>query len=169
MTVAEMFIDARHPAAPAVCRVRAWPLPAGSPHHAERGARAIIREVLSDANVRRDDVLETENIVAELTINAIQHAPPPYELRIVFVGGLWPTWCEVADAGTDVERIRQGLRGTAGPVDAVLGDLSERGRGLLMVSGLCDGRCAAYPTTICQISSPGKAVGFALPGAGRMG
>ena len=27
-----------------------------------------------------------------------------------------------------------------------------------------DGRCAVYPTTVCQTGAAGKAIGFALPG-----
>jgi anti-sigma regulatory factor (Ser/Thr protein kinase) len=165
MTVAEMSIDEHHYAAPDLCRVRIWSLPAGSPHHAERGARTIIRDVLRAANVSHDEVRDTEGIVAELAVNAVQHAAPPYELRIVFVGRIWPTWCEVADCGSDLERVQRGLRGAAALSDDAMPDLAERGRGLLMVSGLSAGRCAAYPTTVCQTNSSGKAVGFALPGA----
>lgn len=164
MTVAEMPIDAQHPAAPAVCRVRVWPLPADSAHQAERSARTIIRSVLGAAGAGRDDVLDTENIVAELAVNAVQHAVPPYELRVVFVGQMWPTWCEVADSGTNVERVRRRLRGSTALPDDMTLELDECGRGLLMVSGLCDGRCAAYPTTVCRTNAAGKAVGFALPG-----
>jgi len=86
MTVAEMPTNAHHPAAPALCRVRVWPLPAGLAHHAERIARAIIRSVLADSDVGREGVLEAEIIVAELAVNAVQHALPPYELRVVFAG-----------------------------------------------------------------------------------
>src|SRR5262245_52608597 len=125
MTVAEMPIYAHQPAAPAICRVRVWPLPAGSAHRAERSARTIIRGVLR-AGVGRDDVLEAETIVAELAVNAVLHAVPPYELRIVLVGQIWPTWCEVADSGTDLERVRRRLGGASVP------GLSEGGRGLLM-------------------------------------
>ncbi|HZB33905.1 MAG TPA: ATP-binding protein [Streptosporangiaceae bacterium] len=161
MTVAEMPIDAHHPAAPAVCRVRVWPLPPGSAHHAETSARTIIRGVLRATGTGRDEVLEAETIVAELAVNAVQHAIPPYELRIVFMGRVWPTWCEVADGGPGLERVRQRLGGPA-----VVSELTERGRGLVMVSGLSAGRCAAYLTTVCQTQAAGKAVGFALPGAG---
>jgi anti-sigma regulatory factor (Ser/Thr protein kinase) len=167
MAVAEISIDASHPAVPGLSRVRAWPLPhAGSPHHAERRARTIIRSVLGSAHVRRDDVLDTEIIVAELAVNAVQHAAPPYELRIVFVGAVWPVWCEVADGGAGLERVRQRLRGPAAVSAGAVPELAERGRGLLMVGGLSGGRCAAYPTTVCHTNSAGKAVGFALPGAG---
>jgi anti-sigma regulatory factor (Ser/Thr protein kinase) len=159
MTVAEMPIDAHHPAAPAMCRVRVWPLPAGAAHHTERTARTIIRGVLRAADTARDDVLESETIVAELAVNAVQHSVPPYELRVVFMGKVWPAWCEVADGGTDLERVRRRLAGVA-----LVSELTERGRGLLMVSGLSAGRCAAYLTTVCQSQAAGKAVGFALPG-----
>jgi anti-sigma regulatory factor (Ser/Thr protein kinase) len=173
MTVAELSIDARHPAAPGLCRVRVWPLPAASAHCAERGARTIVRDVLAAAGVRPGDVLETESIVAELAVNAVQHAAPPYELRIVFAGTVWPTWCEVADGGADVDRIRWrppggGAATTATSAEAVP-ELAEGGRGLILVGGLSGGRWAAYRTTLCQNNAVGKAVGFALPGAGRDG
>ena len=169
MTVAEVCIDGQHPAEPALCHVRVWSLPGGSPHEAERRARAIIRDLLRDVGASRDHVLETEHIVAELAVNAVQHAVPPYELRIVFVGTQWPAWCEVADSGSDLERIQGLLNGTAAVSDAGTPELAECGRGLLMVTGLCEGRCAAYPTTVCQTNSPGKAVGFCLPGAATRG
>jgi anti-sigma regulatory factor (Ser/Thr protein kinase) len=163
MTVAEMPTDAHHPTAPAVCRVRVWPLPAGPAHHAERTARTIIRGVLADADAGRDAVLDAETILAELAVNAVQHAVPPYELRVVFVGQLWPAWCDVADSGSDLERVRHRLGNAAMPGDA-LAELTTRGRGLVMVNGLSAGRCAAYLTTVCQSNAAGKAVGFALPG-----
>jgi anti-sigma regulatory factor (Ser/Thr protein kinase) len=162
MTVAEMPIHAHHPAAPALCRVGVWPLPAGPAHHAERTARTIIRTVLADA--RRDDVLEAETIVAELAVNAVQHAVPPYELRIIFAGQTWPAWCEIADGGNDLARVRRRLGDAMS--GAAMSELTVRGRGLVMVSGLSAGRCAAYPTTVCQTNAAGKAVGFALPGTG---
>lgn len=167
MTVAEMPMNARDPAVPAVCRVRVWPLPADPAHHAERAARAIIRDVLHDADAKRDDVAEAETIVAELAVNAVQHAVPPYELRVVFVGRAWPAWCDVADSGTDLERVRRRLGDAAVPGGAMC-ELALRGRGLVMVNGLSGGRCAAYLTTVCQTDAAGKAVGFALPGAGRV-
>jgi anti-sigma regulatory factor (Ser/Thr protein kinase) len=166
MTVAEMPIDAQHPAAPALCRVRVWPLPAESAHHAETSARTIVRGVLRDSDAGRDDVLEAEIIVAELAVNAVQHAVPPYELRVEFVGWAWPTWCEVADGGTDLRCVQRRLGAAAAGDDDAMPELTTRGRGLLMVHGLSAGRCAAYPTMVCQSNKPGKAVGFALPGGG---
>jgi anti-sigma regulatory factor (Ser/Thr protein kinase) len=167
MTVAEMPMNAPHSAVPVVCRVRVWPLPASPAHHAERAARAIIRGVLHDADANRDDVAEAETIVAELAVNAVQHAVPPYELRVVFVGQTWPAWCDVADSGTELERVRRRLGDAAVPGDAMC-ELKLCGRGLAMVNGLSGGRCAAYLTTVCQTDAAGKAVGFALPGAGRV-
>ena len=166
MTVAEMPVEAHHPAVPAIYGVRVWPLPAGSAHHTERTARSIIRDVLAAVDAGRDDVLEAEMIVAELAVNAVQHAVPPYELRVVFVGQGWPAWCEVADGGTDLDRVRRRLGAAATGPDDAPPELTVRGRGLVMVNGLSAGRCAAYPTTVCQTNEAGKAVGFALPGAG---
>jgi anti-sigma regulatory factor (Ser/Thr protein kinase) len=166
MTDAEMPIDAHHPAAPALCRVRVWPLPTSPAHHTERTARTIIRNLLADTGAGGDAVLEAEIIVAELAVNAVQHAKPPYELRVIFVGQRWPTWCDVADGGTDLERVRRRLGDAAAVPDDAPPELTVGGRGLVMVYGLSGGRCAAYLTTVCQTDTAGKAIGFALPAPG---
>jgi anti-sigma regulatory factor (Ser/Thr protein kinase) len=168
MTVAEMCIDVQQLFTPSLCRVRMWLLPAGSPYHAERRARTILRDVLGRTGVVDDDVLDAEHIVAELAVNAVRHAAPPYELRVVFVGEVWPVWCEVADSSPKPEDVQWRLRrAVETPVgDGMLAELSEHGRGLRMAAGLSDGRCAAYATTVCQTGAAGKAVGFALPRVG---
>jgi anti-sigma regulatory factor (Ser/Thr protein kinase) len=168
MTVAEMCIDMQQLVAPSLCRVQVWLLPADSPHHAERRARTILRDVLSRTDAADDDVLDAEHIAAELAVNAVQHGASPYELRVVFVGEFWPVWCEVADSDPEPDGVRRWLCHAAGaPVgEGVIAELSESGRGLQMAAGLSDGRCAAYATTVCQTSAAGKAVGFALPRIG---
>jgi anti-sigma regulatory factor (Ser/Thr protein kinase) len=166
MTVAEVCEEMHQPAALGLCRVRVWLLPTGSSHHAECSARAIIRDVLQGSGATDDDVLEAEHIIAELAVNAVQHAVPPYELRIVFVGDVWPVWCELADGSPALDRVRQLLHSATTPVsDGVIPELSEGGRGLRLVGGLSNGRCAAYSAVLCRTGTAGKAVGFALPGA----
>jgi anti-sigma regulatory factor (Ser/Thr protein kinase) len=134
-----------------------WSLPANSAHRAEDRARVLLRDSLQQANIARDDVLDAETIVAELAVNAIQHATPPYELRIFSIGGSLPIWCEVVDGDPVPDVLRERLRSSGET------GLSERGRGLQLVDGLSDGRWAVYPTTSSRTGNPVKAVGFALP------
>jgi anti-sigma regulatory factor (Ser/Thr protein kinase) len=138
-------------------RMAVWSLPADSAHRAERRARALLRSSLQRAGVACDDVLDAETAVAELAVNAVQHATPPYELRVFYVGGSLPIWCEVVDGGPVTDVFSEHLRL---PEDM---GLSERGRGLRMVEGLSDGRCATYPSSLSRTGIPAKAVGFALP------
>jgi anti-sigma regulatory factor (Ser/Thr protein kinase) len=139
------------------CRMATWSLPADSAHRAERRARALLRRSLRQAGIAHDDVLDAETAVAELAVNAVQHATPPYELRVFYVGASLPVWCEVVDGGPVTDVFRDDLRS---PEDI---GLSEGGRGLRMVEGLSDQRCAAYPSTLSPTGDPAKAVGFALP------
>jgi anti-sigma regulatory factor (Ser/Thr protein kinase) len=134
-----------------------WSLPADCAHRAERRARALLRSSLQQAGIACDDVLDAETAVAELAVNAVQHATPPYELRVFYIGGSLPIWCEVVDGGPFTDVFSEHLRL---PEDV---ELSERGRGLRMVEGLSAERCAAYPSTLSRTGGPAKAVGFALP------
>jgi anti-sigma regulatory factor (Ser/Thr protein kinase) len=133
-----------------------WSLPADCAHRAGRRARALLRSSLQQAGIAYDDVLDVETAVAELAVNAVQHATPPYELRVFYVGGSLPIWCEVVDAGPVIDVFSE----IRLPEDV---ELFERGRGLRMVEGLSDERCAAYPSTLSRTGDPAKAVGFALP------
>jgi hypothetical protein len=81
-------------------------------------------------------------------------------------------WCEVADSNPELEGVRRRLRGAddipsaSDVLPEMIPELSESGRGLQLAGGLSYGRCAVYPTTICQTGTAGKAIGFALPGIG---
>jgi anti-sigma regulatory factor (Ser/Thr protein kinase) len=134
-----------------------WRLPAGSAHRAEVRARSLVRQALHEAGIAAGDIIEAETVVAELAVNALQHALPPYELRIFYVGGSLPIWCEVIDGGPIVDVIAEHLRTSEDT------NLAEGGRGLQIVHGLTDGRCTAYPTGASHLDVLGKAVGFALP------
>lgn len=132
-----------------------WSLPTDSAHRTEVRARSLLRGALREAGIAEDDLLDVETVVAELALNAAQHAIPPYELRIFYVGGHLPIWCEVVDGGPITNVIAKHLRTPEEP------GMAEGGRGLQIVHGLTDGRCAAYPTSASGVR--GKAVGFALP------
>lgn len=143
-----------------LCRMSVWHLPCNSAHRAEKSARAAVRRALLQAGIGEDDIFDADSAVAELAVNAVQHARPPYELRILSLGGQLPIWCEVVDSG---------------PFGDVFGEyvpdeeLSEHGRGLRLVDGLSAQRCAAYPTSALRTGAAAKAVGFALPCRGRCG
>jgi anti-sigma regulatory factor (Ser/Thr protein kinase) len=65
----------------------------------------------------------TELIVSELLTNAIRHAEPPIELRMILDDSLS---CEVSDASSAAPRLRRADR------------YDEGGRGLLLVAQLAD-------------------------------
>jgi anti-sigma regulatory factor (Ser/Thr protein kinase) len=98
----------------------------------EHRARRLVTDVLAAAGVEAelDDV---ELAVNELITNARQHAPGPYELRIVF--GPTSVMVAVVDGGADhAELARRFLNAAAGGVAD-----GESGRGLQIVAGLFPG------------------------------
>lgn len=126
-------------------------------------ARALVRDVLLAAGVPAGRIDDAELIVGELGANAEVHACPPYELR-VFQLADGPARFELADSAPGLERICAAfarLR-TAPDLDPLL--MAEHGRGLLMTYLLSGGDCQAYATTLLHTATPGKAVGFSLPG-----
>lgn len=137
---------------------------------AGRRARAIVREVLTEAGVREPEVADAELAVGELAANAETHSYGPYEMRIVLVDG-HPAWCEVVDADEDLAGIPEmfaELRSNVVPDDLVSGEElpQENGHGLAIVHRLSGGRCEAFPAVLHTTGLPGKAVAFALPGSG---
>ncbi|MBG0818672.1 hypothetical protein [Planomonospora sp. ID82291] len=133
------------------------------PGTAARRARAVIREVLLWSGIDAGSIGDAESAVAELAANAEAYARCPYELRVVFDGGR-PAWCEVVDGDPDLGGIPAVLdRLRTGGDEPALGLFGERGRGLLLVHLLSEGRCRAYPTRTCATGTSGKAVAFALP------
>ncbi|WP_424533931.1 hypothetical protein ACOZ38_26850 [Sphaerisporangium viridialbum] len=142
-------------------RVLVTRLRAGS---ASRGARAAVRGALARAGVAAAGIGDAEIIVAELAANAEKHACGPYELRIHCLSGI-PMWCEMVDGEQDLGEIPAMLAylHTAEEVD--LGPFAESGRGLFLAHALSGGHCYAYPTTMSEGGTAGKAVAFALPTA----
>ncbi|WP_405139947.1 ATP-binding protein [Sphaerisporangium sp. NBC_01403] len=134
-------------------------LPYGS---AARRARTVIRDVLQQAGLARDAVIDAEIIVGELAANAERHARQPYELRVFHIGGV-PTWCEVVDGDPEPEKIRHAFQRLSTLPEPDLSLLAENGRGLLMTYELSQGHCQAYRTTTITTDAPAKAVAFALP------
>jgi anti-sigma regulatory factor (Ser/Thr protein kinase) len=74
----------------------------------------------------------TELIVSELVTNAIRHAQPPIQLRMILDGALS---CEVSDASSSAPHLRRADR------------YDEGGRGLLLVAQLAEGWGSRYTRT----------------------
>lgn len=136
------------------------PLRPGSVAH---DARALVRELLRAAGTAAERIDDAELIIGELGANAEVHAAPPYELR-VSQPATGPVRFELADSGPGVARIHavfEHLR-TTPDLEPLL--MAETGRGLLLTYLLSGGDCHVHPTTLRHTATPGKAVGFALPG-----
>jgi anti-sigma regulatory factor (Ser/Thr protein kinase) len=142
-----------------------WPL-SDRPVSAIR-SRTLIRGALTVLGLTEETVDNAVLMVSELVTNALRHAYPPYELRIR--RGPGTITCEVVDCLRLLPTIPapEHAELTLADIDAVdLDDLArlEGGRGLDVVSRLCEGRCAARLTTTLTTDRPipGKAVGFTL-------
>lgn len=125
-----------------------WPLEGEQP---ERAARAAVAKVLARLGVKpswRDDA---DLAVQELAVNARQHAPGPYELRVRV--GEQAVRIAVADSGAGHAAIARMLAHAATGVPS----LDERGRGLQIIAALFPGACGAR-----QCGS-GKEVWISIP------
>ncbi|MFF5313065.1 SpoIIE family protein phosphatase [Streptomyces massasporeus] len=78
-----------------------------------------------------DCVFVTELVVSELVTNAIRHAEPPIELRLIYDRTLI---CEVSDGSTTAPHMRRART------------YDEGGRGLLLVAQTCQGWGARHTT-----------------------
>ncbi|NEE20613.1 SpoIIE family protein phosphatase [Streptomyces sp. SID7499] len=78
-----------------------------------------------------DCVFVTELVVSELVTNAIRHAQPPIELRLIYDRTLI---CEVSDGSTTAPHMRRART------------YDEGGRGLLLVAQTCQGWGARHTT-----------------------
>ncbi|MFJ4280506.1 SpoIIE family protein phosphatase [Streptomyces massasporeus] len=78
-----------------------------------------------------DCVFVTELVVSELVTNAIRHAAPPIELRLIYDRTLI---CEVSDGSTTAPHMRRART------------YDEGGRGLLLVAQMCQGWGARHTT-----------------------
>ena len=101
-------------------QVATWELPADPA--AVAGARARAARQLADWGLE-ELTFATEVLVSELVTNAIRHARPPLQLRMILDTTLS---CEVSDASTTAPHLRR-----AGRYD-------EGGRGLMLVARLAD-------------------------------
>lgn len=117
----------------------------------EHRARRLVVDVLSRAGVETG-LPDAEVAVNEMVTNARQHAPGPYELRIVF--GRASVKVAVMDRGADHAALLRKLR------QAATGGLAagESGRGLQLVTGLFPGSWGAEPTSSCTGHTPAKQV-----------
>jgi histidine kinase-like protein len=114
----------------------------------ERDARHLVTRVLA-GTVIGADLPDVEVAVCELVSNARQHAPGPYELRILL--GQTSVKIAVLDGGADHAELARKLRTAA--ADRLTD--GESGRGLQIVAGLFPGTCGAVPAP----TSTGRATG----------
>jgi PAS domain S-box-containing protein len=110
-------------------QVASWNLPADPAVVADARARAARQLTVWGLE---DIMFPTELIVSELVTNAIRHAQPPLQLRMILDGALI---CEVADGSSSAPHLRR----------ADLYD--EGGRGLLLVAQLAEGWGSRYTRT----------------------
>jgi hypothetical protein len=130
--------------------------------YAERRARRLVTEVLARAGVEADlDAVELA--VHELVANARQHAPGPYELRIVFRDT--SVTIAVMDGGADHAELTRKLLLAAVDRPAE----GESGRGLQIVTGLFPGSWGIGPATTCTGRIPAKQVWITIGRSGRAG
>lgn len=118
----------------------------------EHRARRLVVEVLSRAGVETG-LPDVELAVNEMVTNARQHAPGPYELRIVF--GRAFVKVAVMDSGADHAELVSKLRAAAAAGGLADG---ESGRGLQLVTGLFPGSWGAEPAASCTGHTPAKQV-----------
>lgn len=124
--------------------------------HPEHRARRLVAGVLAKVG-SKDAVPDVELAVNELVANALQHAPGPYELRIIVTSAA--VKIAVMDGGDDHADLARRLAhaGVGMPSGG------ETGRGLQIVSGLFPGSCGAEPTYTCTGIRPAKQVWMTTP------
>jgi len=113
-------------------------------------ARTIIRDLLTELDVRPDLVDDAVLMVSELVTNALLYGDAPYEMAVH--AGSREIVCVVVDSGRLLPAPRMPESG------------DERGRGLHIVAALSDGFYGCHPQR--YLTSPertGKATWFALP------
>lgn len=120
----------------------------------ERRARQLVAEIL--AREVTTDIADVQLAVSELVSNARQHAPGPYELRMVFGRDLVKV--AVLDGGADHAELARKFRGAATRQPAN----DESGRGLQIVSGLFPGAWGTGPAVSCTGQAPAKEVWIAV-------
>jgi anti-sigma regulatory factor (Ser/Thr protein kinase) len=117
----------------------------------EHRARSLVTDVLARAGIVTE-LPDIELAVNELVTNARQHAPGPYELRIVF--DRYSVKVAVMDSGADYSELARKL------LQAAAGELAdgESGRGLQIVTGLFPGSWGTEPASTCTGQTPAKQV-----------
>lgn len=117
----------------------------------EHRARRLVADVLAAVEIQVE-LGDVEVAVNELVTNARQHAPGPYELRIVFERASLKV--VVVDGGADHAELARRFR------DAAAGSVTddESGRGLQIVTGLFPGSWGTGPTSTCTGLIPAKQV-----------
>jgi Histidine kinase-like ATPase domain len=125
----------------------------------EHRARGLVADLLTGAQPRH--VLgDVQLAVSEMVSNARQHAPGPYELRVLF--GPRTVRVAVVDGGSDHAVLAGKLRRAAVGVPGA----GESGRGLQIITGLFPGGCGAGPAITCSGRAPAKQVWIETARAG---
>lgn len=124
--------------------------------HPEHRARRLITGELAMLGCK-DALPDVELAVNELVANARQHAPAPYELRIIVTSAA--VKIAVMDGGADhADLARRLARSDIGrPANG------SSGRGLQIVAGLFPGACGAEPAYTCAGLRPAKQVWITTP------
>lgn len=120
----------------------------------EHRARQLVAEVM--AREVAVDIADIQLAVSELVSNARQHAPGPYELRMVFGRDLVKV--AVLDGGADHAELTQKFRGVAAGRPAS----DESGCGLQIVTGLFPGAWGTGSALSCTGRTPAKEVWIAV-------
>ncbi len=124
----------------------------------EHRARRVVAYVLARAGASQD-LGDVEVAVNELVTNARQHAPAPYELRLVIRRA--EVKIAVMDSGGDHSDLARRMvrAATCGQADG------ESGRGLQIVTGLFPGAWGVEPSATCLGVTPAKQVWITVPRA----
>lgn len=132
------------------------------------GARLALGEVLAGHGVGEEVREDAQLVLSELVANAAEHACGPYEVRLLRASAVWV--CEVEDGDSclpDLSRVSASVssepaeEARGGGLEALLGVLGERGRGLYLVHHLTHGAWGFHRV------QAGKVVWFAIPGEDR--
>lgn len=121
-------------------------------------SRALTRSALDGMDVEHDEMDSAELMVSELATNALQHAEPPYGLRIWCAGQI--AVVEMFDASPALPTLPCATPSSISDVGQIIMEptgLQECGRGLPLVSSVSNGRCGSDPL------ATGKKTWFAVP------
>jgi anti-sigma regulatory factor (Ser/Thr protein kinase) len=134
-----------------------WPLGPAGP--LVRRTRRLLAAALDSLPLDAERTSDALLMIQEPAANAAEHGEPPYELRVYHAQD--QTTVELIDGGARLPVLprQPAAELTFDDVDALDLAALERGRGLVTVTALSEGRCGVR--SLC--GRPGKAVWFAIP------